>query len=130
MVTGQEILSEEEQPEKQLINYQIKNNVGDLYETEKHLKKFILSQSIAEQPELNLEDVEKFISERVRGKKEENFSFKKENDPSENENVFEDVLGKTLQEKNPEEKIEITVGKLLPETSQKLVLRTEDLNYS
>lgn len=72
--------------------------MGDLYETENHLKKFIMSQSI-NNDEFNLESVEQFIQER-ESKKEGNFSFKKDNEPSDNENVFDEVLGKTFRERN------------------------------
>ena len=41
----------------------------------------------------SLEKVQKFISER------DNFSFKRDKEISDNDNIFDDVIGKTLHEK-------------------------------
>jgi len=58
-----------------------------------------MSQSINTEQEFNLEEVENFIKQR-ENEQTNNFSFKKDLEPSENDNVFEDVLGKTLHERN------------------------------
>lgn len=58
----------------------------------------MMTGSLKNDQELDLEEVQNFIKER-ESNRDENFSFKKENERSENENVFEDVLGHTLHEK-------------------------------
>lgn len=92
-----------------------------------------MSQSINNE-EFNLKSVEQFIQER-ESKKDENFSFKKENDPSDYDNVFDDVLGKTLREKTndpSDNKFHLTESNnIIYDNSFKAKeIKTEDFNYT
>ena len=100
-----------------------------------------MSQSInneeAEEP-FDMHNVQEFIKSRET-KNEDNFSFKKEDQHSDNENVFEGVLGGTLHEKKDGQDINYTYEEVritercrdvLDNTNEKYQIITEDFNYT
>ena len=81
-----------------------------------------------------MKSVEQFIQERET-QKEDNFSFKKENDPLDYDNVFDEVLGKTLREKTNEpsdNKFTLTESNnpIYNNSFKAKEIKTEDFNYT